>query len=60
MGHADIATTYDLYGHLLPGSEDEAATRLDAYFERASAPQLRHSRSSNGAVLSGSPAVETP
>src|SRR4051794_15534107 len=27
MGHADIATTYDLYGHLLPGSEDEAAAR---------------------------------
>ncbi|HWX95445.1 MAG TPA: tyrosine-type recombinase/integrase [Solirubrobacteraceae bacterium] len=37
MGHADIATTYDLYGHLLPGSEDEAATRLDAFFEQADA-----------------------
>lgn len=32
MGHGAIAVTYDLYGHLLPGSEDEAATRLDAYF----------------------------
>lgn len=32
MGHADIATTFDKYGHLLPGSEDEAAARLDAYF----------------------------
>jgi integrase len=60
MGHADIATTYDLYGHLLPGSEDEAASRLDAYFEQVGAPQSRHSRSPNGAVLSGPPAVESP
>jgi hypothetical protein len=35
MGHADIATTYDKYGHLLPGVEDEAAERLDAYFARS-------------------------
>lgn len=32
MGHARIAITLDLYGHLLPGSEDEAAGLLDAYF----------------------------
>jgi hypothetical protein len=25
MGHATIAITYDLYGHLMPGSYDEAA-----------------------------------
>ena len=25
MGHANIATTYDYYGHLLPDSEAEAA-----------------------------------
>jgi integrase len=31
MGHADIATTYDLYGHLMPGNEAEAAALLDAY-----------------------------
>lgn len=31
MGHASIATTLDLYGHLLPGSETEAAGLLDAY-----------------------------
>jgi integrase len=31
MGHAKIAITLDLYGHLLPGSEDEAAGLLDAY-----------------------------
>lgn len=32
MGHANIQTTYNLYGHLLPGSEDEAVGLLDAYF----------------------------
>ena len=31
MGHATIATTLDLYGHLMPGSESEAAELLDAY-----------------------------
>jgi integrase len=25
MGHASITTTMDLYGHLMPGNEDEAA-----------------------------------
>ena len=24
MGHADIATTFDRYGHLMPGNEAEA------------------------------------
>lgn len=33
MGHAKIAITLDLYGHLLPGSEDEAAGLLDAYLD---------------------------
>lgn len=36
MGHASIQTTFDLYGHLMPGSEGEAAGLLDAYLERAS------------------------
>jgi hypothetical protein len=31
MGHATIAVTLDRYGHLMPGSEDEAAALLDAY-----------------------------
>jgi integrase len=35
MGHASITVTLDLYGHLFPGSEDEAAVLLDAYLERA-------------------------
>jgi integrase len=31
MGHANIAITFDLYGHLMPGNESEAAALLDAY-----------------------------
>jgi integrase len=35
MGHANISITLDRYGHLMPGSEDEAAALLDAYLQRA-------------------------
>jgi hypothetical protein len=31
MGHASITITLDRYGHLMPGSEAEAATQLDSY-----------------------------
>ena len=31
MGHATIAITLDLYGHLMPGNESEAAGMLDTY-----------------------------
>jgi hypothetical protein len=31
MGHATVAITLDRYGHLMPGSEDEAAGMLDVY-----------------------------
>jgi integrase len=35
MGHANIAITFDLYGHLMPGNDDEAVALVDAYLERA-------------------------
>ncbi len=35
VGHSSITITFDLYGHLMPGNEDEAAALLDAYLERA-------------------------
>jgi integrase len=38
MGHANIAITIDLYGHLMPGSEAEAAELLGAYLARAAEP----------------------
>lgn len=31
MGHSSIKVTFDLYGHLMPGTATEAATLLDAY-----------------------------
>ena len=35
IGHASISITMDRYGHLMPGSEAEAAGRLDAYLASA-------------------------
>jgi integrase len=35
VGHAGIQITLDLYGHLMPGNESEAAAQLDAYLDRA-------------------------
>ena len=35
MGHASVTITFDLYGHLMPGNEEEAAERLDALLEAA-------------------------
>jgi integrase len=34
MGHATISITLDRYGHLMPGSEAEAAALLDAYLSQ--------------------------
>jgi integrase len=31
MGHSSVTITLDRYGHLMPGNEDQAAERLDAY-----------------------------
>jgi integrase len=31
IGHSKIQTTFDIYGHLLPGSHDEVRERMDAY-----------------------------
>jgi integrase len=35
MGHSSVTITYDRYGHLMPGNEDEAAARLDGYLAGA-------------------------
>ena len=31
MGHSSIKVTFDLYGHLMPGTEAQAAALLDTY-----------------------------
>jgi integrase len=48
MGHSSITMTLDRYGHLMPGSEDEAAALLDSYLNRATVARQ------SGVVLSGS------
>lgn len=35
MGHSKIQTTFDVYGHLLPGSHDEVRERMDGYLRGA-------------------------
>ncbi|HKP90727.1 MAG TPA: tyrosine-type recombinase/integrase [Thermoleophilaceae bacterium] len=35
MGHGSIAITLDRYGHMLPGSDADAAERLDAFVARS-------------------------
>ena len=35
LGHASVTITLDRYGHLFPGSEQEAAGLLDGYLERS-------------------------
>ncbi len=43
MGHAGISITLDRYGHLMPGSESQAAGMLDSYLSTG-APGLRQAR----------------
>jgi hypothetical protein len=35
MGHSSVTETYDRYGKLMPGNEEEAAGLFDAYLERS-------------------------
>lgn len=37
MGHSSITVTFDLYGHLMPGNEEQAAGLLDVYLEASAA-----------------------
>jgi integrase len=39
LGHASIQITLDRYGHLMPGSEDEAVALVDTYLARATATE---------------------
>jgi len=47
MGHSKIQTTFDVYGHLFPGSHDEVRARMDAYLAA-------------GDVLTGAPTGAPP
>ena len=37
IGHTDVKTTYNIYGHLMPGDEEHAAKQLDAFLGGAAA-----------------------
>lgn len=52
MGHANISITLDRYGHLMPGSEAEAAELLDAYLT-ARRERAEEAARAAGGVLSG-------
>lgn len=41
MGHASIARTLDLYGHLYPGEMDRYADRLDEAATNGDAAKMR-------------------
>ena len=48
MGHANISITLDRYGHLMPGSEDEAANLLDTYMDAQFAADAEQARGATG------------
>jgi integrase len=41
MGHANLAMTFDTYGHLFPGTHEELGGMMDAYLEAQAAEALR-------------------
>ena len=57
MGHANIGITLDRYGHLMPGSEAEAAGLLDTYLEAERQRQEEAARAAGG-LLTGEPTGE--
>ena len=40
MGHSEIQTTFDTYGHLIEGSRDEVRRRMDAYLSGSASEEL--------------------
>ncbi len=55
IGHSDVRTTFNVYGHLLDGDEAQAAAKLDTLL--GGAPQRATIHTPNPAVDSGSRAV---
>jgi integrase len=50
MGHANISITLDRYGHLMPGSEEEAAGMLDVYLTAQRDRAEEAARAAGGAL----------
>ncbi len=52
-GHASITTTFDRYGHVMPGTlagQRERLAKLDARGERATAPAREHAGSTDASA----------
>jgi integrase len=56
MGHATIEMTFSQYGHLMPGSRDQARELVDAYLEAAER-KARVEAAASDPCASGAPAV---
>ena len=54
MGHSSVAITLDRYGHLMPGSEAEAAVLLDSYLDAAREGSKLHASGATGAPTGAS------
>jgi integrase len=54
MGHSSVSITLDRYGHLMPGSEAEAAGLLDAYLRAARERADEQARGVTGAQAGAS------
>ena len=48
LGHASIRTTFDVYGHLMPGMDEEVAKRLDHAWREANDAETRTIRAPSG------------
>jgi hypothetical protein len=48
MGHSSVTVIYDLYGHLLPGPEAEAAGLLDTYLAAQQEREAERARAADG------------
>jgi integrase len=50
MGHSSITTTYDRYGHLMPGDEEESAVQLQAFLDAETATENATEETVSGLV----------
>src|SRR5262245_41869552 len=50
LGHANIATTIDLYTYVMPGMQDKAASRVDAALQAAITKRVASLSLSGGAT----------
>jgi integrase len=50
MGHSSITTTYDRYGHLMPGDEEESAVQLQAFLDAGSATESATDETVSGQI----------